>query len=420
MKISILLQNVIQVFTTQIGLNEFVKKAKELQLTLRFHSSPIMTLRTCAINPIGHKLGASIIAFCLLHGVLHSAAYASTESNATKTHANHAAQSNESLKQVKSPVAIAIHGGAGTILKKNMTPEQEAAYLTTLSESVKKGYEALLAGKDGTQAVIDAIVHMENSALFNAGVGAVYTYTGEHELDASIMHGQNKEAGAVAGVKTIQNPILAALLVMEKSEHVMLTGNGAETFASQHGLSLVDNSHFNTKRRYDALQRAKKRIVEQAQHQTSAMTIDEKIAFQDFKFGTVGAVVLDANGNIVAGTSTGGMTAKRFGRIGDSSIIGAGTFADNESCAVSATGHGEYFIRHNVAADICARMKYKGTSLETAANEVIFEVLNSEAGSGGIIAIDHEGNIAMPFNTAGMYRASIDVDGKLSVKIYKD
>jgi len=256
--------------------------------------------------------------------------------------------------------------------------------------------------------------------LFNAGIGAVYTFDGIHELDAAIMHGENKQAGAVAGITTIKNPILAALTVMQKSEHVMLTSAGAETFSVLHGLETVDNTYFNTTRRYDALQKAKRRIIEASDSAFDFNSPQDLLAYQDYKFGTVGAVVLDADGNLVAGTSTGGMTAKRYGRIGDSPIIGAGTYADNDSCAVSATGHGEYFIRHNVASDICARVKYKGVSLQQAANTVLFDVLNSEAGSGGVIAIDKKGNIAMPFNTSGMYRASIDTQGKLTVSIYKD
>lgn len=325
------------------------------------------------------------------------------------------------LNHSQSQVAIAIHGGAGTILKENMSADIEAAYIATLTQAIEKGYEQLLLGKDGTEAVISAIKYMENSALFNAGVGAVYTFEGVHELDASIMHGLNKQAGAVSGITTIKHPILAALAVMQKSEHVMLTAKGAETFSVLHGLETVDNSYFNTKRRFDALQKAKSRIIEASTNANYELhRPQDLLAYQDFKFGTVGAVVLDKNGNLVAGTSTGGMTAKRYGRVGDSPIIGAGTYADNQSCAVSATGHGEYFIRHNVASDICARVKYQGVSVKEASNTVLFDVLNNEAGSGGVIAIDNKGNIAMPFNTAGMYRASIDTKGNLTVSIYKD
>jgi L-asparaginase / beta-aspartyl-peptidase len=224
------------------------------------------------------------------------------------------------------------------------------------------------------------------------------------------MHGAKRLAGAVSGVKTIASPIAAAQAVMNHSQHVMLSGRGAEEFAQQQGLAQVDNKVFNTERRFNALQNAK-RVIADSQTQL--------LEFQDYKFGTVGAVVLDQQGNVVAGTSTGGMTAKRYGRIGDSPIIGAGTFADNNSCAVSATGHGEYFIRYQVAADICARMAYQGLSLQAAADKVINEVLVEADGTGGVIAIDSAGNIAMPFNTEGMYRASIDIHGKMSIAIYR-
>lgn len=327
----------------------------------------------------------------------------------------------KTIGKERPQVAIAIHGGAGTILKKNMSPEKEAAYIEALSHAIKIGYEQLLAGEDGTVAVVKAIQYMENSPLFNAGIGAVYTFDGIHELDASIMHGKLKQAGAVAGITTIKSPIAAALTVMQKSEHVMLTGVGAQEFSKLHGLQTVDNSFFNTNRRLDALKKAKERIKQASTYSSSKSNwVKDNLDFQDYKFGTVGAVVLDSNGNLVAGTSTGGMTAKRYGRVGDSPIIGAGTYADNTSCAVSATGHGEFFIRHNVAADICARLKYQGVSINEAANTVLFDVLNSDAGSGGVIAIDYNGNIAMPFNTAGMYRASIDINGNLKVSIYKD
>ncbi len=308
------------------------------------------------------------------------------------------------------PIAIAIHGGAGTITKANLTAEQDQAYRAKLQEALLVGYAILQAGHDGQDAVISAIQVMEQSPLFNAGIGAVYTYAGEHELDASIMHGALRQAGAVAGVKTIASPIAAAQAVMNHSPHVMLSGVGAETFAQEQGLSSVPNSTFNTERRYNALQKAKS-VIDAKQ--------TDLLQYQDYKYGTVGAVVLDQQGNLVAGTSTGGMTAKRYGRIGDSPVIGSGTFADNSSCAVSSTGHGEYFIRYQVAADICARMTYQGLSLEQAAQKVVNEVLVEADGSGGVIAIDHAGNIAMPFNTEGMYRASIDVHGKMTIAIYK-
>jgi beta-aspartyl-peptidase (threonine type) len=309
-----------------------------------------------------------------------------------------------------NPIAIALHGGAGTITKANLSEQQAQQYRAKLEEALLAGYAQLKAGKDGQYAVISAIQILEQSPLFNAGIGAVYTYSGEHELDASIMHGAERLAGAVSGVKTIASPIAAAQAVMNHSVHVMLSGSGAEEFAQEQGLAQVDNHIFDTERRLKSLQKAKRAI---ADSQT------ELLEFQDYKFGTVGAVVLDQQGNVVAGTSTGGMTAKRYGRIGDSPIIGAGTFADNDSCAVSATGHGEYFIRYQVAADICARMAYQGLTLQAAADKVVNEVLVEADGSGGVIAIDTAGNIAMPFNTEGMYRASIDIHGKMSVAIYR-
>ncbi|MFT5380598.1 MAG: beta-aspartyl-peptidase (threonine type), partial [Alteromonas macleodii] len=261
-------------------------------------------------------------------------------------------------------------------------------------------------------AVVETIKILESSPLFNAGIGAVYTFDGEHELDASIMHGGSKNAGAVAGVKTIRSPIEAALLVMNESPHVMLSGRGAEDYAKENGLEQLDNTVFDTEFRKQALDKAKARMQQVSSGYGSQQGNE--------RFGTVGAVVLDQEGNIVAGTSTGGMTAKRYGRIGDSPVIGAGTYADNESCAVSATGHGEYFIRYNVAADICARMKYQGLTLNDAANTVVNDVLVKAGGDGGVIAIDAKGNVAMPFNSAGMYRASVDINGKVKVAIYKD
>ena len=319
---------------------------------------------------------------------------------------------DDSKQLGKTPVAIAIHGGAGTILKSSMTPEKEADYKRVLTQAVQHGYALLQKGEKGEVAVVETIKILESSPLFNAGIGAVYTFDGEHELDASIMHGGSKNAGAVAGVKTIRSPIEAALLVMNESPHVMLSGRGAEDYAKENGLEQVDNTVFDTEFRKQALDKAKARMQQVSSGYGSQQGNE--------RFGTVGAVVLDQGGNIVAGTSTGGMTAKRYGRIGDSPVIGAGTYADNESCAVSATGHGEYFIRYNVAADICARMKYQGLTLNDAANTVVNDVLVKAGGDGGVIAIDAKGNVAMPFNSAGMYRASIDINGEVKVAIYKD
>lgn len=306
-------------------------------------------------------------------------------------------------------IAFAIHGGAGTILKSNMTREKERAYLTKLEEARDAGYTILVNGGSAEQAVLEAIQILENSPLFNAGVGAVYNFDGEHDLDASVMEGKTRKAGAVSGVKRIKNPILLAKDVMHKSDHVMLSGVGAESFAKTLGYDFVENRVFNTERRYKALQKAKLKMV-------SATNWYE---FEDYRYGTVGAVALDSNGNLFAGTSTGGMTAKRYGRIGDAPIIGAGTFADNSSCAVSATGHGEFFIRFNVAAEICAQVKYKGVTISEAGQQVLFEQLLPVGGTGGVIIVDPKGNIAMPFNTSGMYRASVDSRGEKTVAIYK-
>ncbi|MCL4106674.1 UNVERIFIED_CONTAM: hypothetical protein GTU68_009808 [Idotea baltica] len=274
-----------------------------------------------------------------------------------------------------------------------MSDEKLAKYEQKLREAVAAGYTLLQQGKSSQEAVIAAIQVLENSPLFNAGKGAVYTFDGQHELDASIMDGETLNAGAVSGVTTVKSPIALAKKVMDESVHVMLSGEGAELFAAEHGLPLVDNSHFDTDSRYQSLLKAKQQIQEAEKELKNIQ-------------GTVGAVALDVHGNIAAGTSTGGMTAKRYGRVGDAPIIGAGTYANNDSCAVSATGHGEYFIRYHVAADICARMQYQSLSLEEAANKVVNEVLKEAGGAGGIIAVDTLGNISMPFNTKGMYRAS--------------
>lgn len=313
-------------------------------------------------------------------------------------------------------IAIAIHGGAGTITRANLTAEQEQAYKDKLEEALQAGYEVLNEGGDSTSAVIAAIQIMEASPLFNSGVGAVYTWDGEHELDASLMEGKNGNAGAVAGVRTVKSPIALAREVMEQSVHVMLSGAGAETFAKKQGLELVDNSYFNTDRRYQQLLRAKETIKASEQPEQQAWEYLDL----DYKYGTVGAVAVDKDGNISAGTSTGGMTAKRYGRIGDSPIIGAGTWADNDSCAVSATGHGEYFIRYHVAADICSRVKYQGKTVAEAGDEVIHGVLEKAGGTGGVIIIDADGNVAMPFNTEGMYRGYMKGDGKAHIAIYRE
>ena len=306
----------------------------------------------------------------------------------------------------ETPVAIALHGGAGTIERGAMSEELEATYRAFLDDAITRGYEQLLEGRSGLDVVVNVIQLMEDSPLFNAGRGAVYTWEGIHELDASIMHGETLDAGAVAGVSTVKSPIALARAVMEDSPHVMLASRGAEVFASEQGFDLVSPEYFATERRREALEAYK--ANEHAGLKPEA----------DHKFGTVGVVVLDQTGNLVAGTSTGGMTGKRWGRIGDSPVIGAGTYADNRSCAVSATGHGEYFIRHTVARDICARMQFGGMTLEEASSAVIMEELVAAAGEGGIVAVDPAGEVALVFNTPGMYRASIDAMGRKVVGIY--
>ncbi|MBU1311601.1 MAG: isoaspartyl peptidase/L-asparaginase [Gammaproteobacteria bacterium] len=310
----------------------------------------------------------------------------------------------------KTPIGIVLHGGAGTISKDNMTAAQEQAYHAMLAHAIHQGYSILERGGSSVDAVTAAVTVLEDSPLFNAGKGAVYTFDESHELDASIMDGRNRNAGAVAGVTNVKNPILLARAVMEKSVHVMLSGKGAEQFASEQQLELVDNRYFNTQFRYDALKRAKQALVPQP-HQ-AAVPYDPA-----WKMGTVGAVAIDREGNLAAATSTGGMTAKRYGRIGDAPVIGAGNFADNASCAVSATGHGEYFIRYQVASDICARVKYQKMSAAAAAKQVLAE-LKQVGGDGGVVVVDNKGQLSWSFNTEGMYRARKSEGGELVSEIF--
>lgn len=306
---------------------------------------------------------------------------------------------------------LVIHGGAGTITRAGMTADREQQYRAALSESLKTGHAILAKGGSSLDAVEAAIRIMEDSPLFNSGKGAVFTHDGKNELDASIMDGRTKAAGSVAGVTIIKNPISAARAVMEKSKHVMLIGRGAELFATGVGLEIVDPSYFWTERRWKSLQ---EELLKEAKPQASLPTADEN------RFGTVGAVAVDKNGNLAAGTSTGGTTNKRFGRVGDAPIIGAGNYAENESVAVSATGAGEFFIRWTVAYDIAALVKYRGLSVAEAAEEVIHRKLTKVKGAeGGVIALDAKGNFAMPFNTEGMYRGWIGADGEAHVEIYK-
>ncbi len=318
----------------------------------------------------------------------------------------------------KQEFSIIIHGGAGTILKKNMSSEKEAAYKAKLEEAIRVGYIILKNGGTSLDAVSKTINIMEDSPLFNAGKGAVFTNAGTNEHDASIMDGKTLNAGASAGTTTVKNPINLAKAIMDHSPHVMLSGKGANTFAEEQGLKIVNPNYFYTERRFKSLQKIKGKEKTELDH-------DEKIAFydediKDSKFGTVGCAALDSHGNLAAGTSTGGMTNKRWGRIGDSPIIGAGTYANNNTCAVSSTGWGEYFIRAMVAHDISAIMEYKGFSLKEAAQEVIQNKLTNLGGTGGIVAIDKDGNMVAEFNTAGMYRATMNDKGELYIGIYKN
>lgn len=310
-------------------------------------------------------------------------------------------------------ITLAIHGGAGTILKSQMTDEKEQAYKQALQESLLAGYQVLANGGTSIEAVVAAIKIMEDSPLFNAGKGAVFTHDKTHELDASLMEGKTHKAGAIAGVSTIKNPIIAARHVMENSEHVLLAGKGAEYFAQKQGLDIVNPEYFDTDFRYQQLLSIIDSETTQLDHSDKAQENGEK------KFGTVGAVALDQYGNLAAGTSTGGMTNKRYGRVGDTPIIGAGTYADNTTCAVSATGHGEFFIRYAVAYDIVALMRYQQLSVIDAAQKVIDKLADIEPDTGGVIALDAQGNVTMPFNTEGMYRGYMQEGGQPQVFIYE-
>ncbi len=323
-------------------------------------------------------------------------------------------------KVEESGIVLVIHGGAGTILKSQMTPEMEKAYTDGLTEALKKGYGILEKGGSALDAVEAAVKVLEDNPLFNAGKGAVFTNEGKNELDASIMSGKTLTAGAVAGITTVKNPISAARAVMEKSNHVMMAGAGADKFAAQAGLEIVDPSYFFTEQRWKALQEVKKEdsLKTELDHSGKKKS-SYHFTNKDFKFGTVGAVALDKSGNLAAATSTGGMTNKRFGRVGDSPIIGAGTYANNNTCAISCTGWGEYYIRLVMAKTISDMMEFGKISLKNAADEMVMKRLPALGGDGGLIAVDSKGSISMPFNTEGMYRGYMK-GGKLTVKIYKE
>lgn len=351
------------------------------------------------------------------------------------------------IKQLQSPqnpkLGFMIHGGAGVIRRGDLSPEREKEYRAKLEEAVLAGYKALQQGKSGLDAIEVAIKIMEDSPLFNAGKGAVFTADGKNELDAAVMDGKTLNAGAVAGLRRVKNPIILARAVMEKSPHVMMIGEGAETFAQEMNIELVPEKYFWTQRRWDSLQKIIKEEEEKAKgkkekdknkkekvSKTNSSSIVEnseirntKSAIKELpenKFGTVGAVALDKDGNLTAGTSTGGMTYKKYGRVGDVPIIGAGTYANNATCAISATGWGEYFIRLGVAKDISSLMEYRALPIQNAADMVIKTKLQNLGGDGGVIAIDKFGNMAVSFNSEGMYRAYINGEGKPVVEIYKD
>ena len=308
--------------------------------------------------------------------------------------------------------AIAIHGGAGTITRQSMTAERERAYRAKLAEALEAGRKVLAAGGSAPDAVEAAIVVMEDSPLFNAGKGAVFTADGRNELDASIMDGRTLNAGAVAAVTHVKNPIRLARLVMERSPHVLLAGDGAEVFAREVGAELVPATYFWTERRWQQLMRV------QEEKKGAGLLLDHDA---EHKYGTVGAVALDKDGNLAAGTSTGGLTNKAWGRIGDSPIIGAGTYASNASCAVSGTGQGEYFIRLTIAREVCALVEHRKLPLQQAADEVIQNRLKNLGGSGGVIALGRDGAIAFSFNTEGMYRGWLtSADPEPHTAIYKD
>ncbi|MBM3875312.1 MAG: isoaspartyl peptidase/L-asparaginase [Verrucomicrobia bacterium] len=322
-----------------------------------------------------------------------------------------------SAAEPAAPITLVIHGGAGAIPRAEMTADKEKGHRAALEASLRAGHAVLKAGGAALDAVVAAIQVLEDSPLHNAGKGAVLTAEGTVEMDASIMDGATRRAGAVAAVKHPKNPIVLARLVMDKSPHVLMTGEGAEIFGKQHGVTMMPPDYFITDQRRQQLERIlrsqKQKDREKPRSEFEMLTPAERA-------GTVGAVALDGRGNLAAGTSTGGMVNKKFGRVGDSPIVGAGTFADNRTCGVSGTGHGEFFIRGVVAYDVAALMEYKGLKLAEAADLVVMKKLKELGGTGGIIALDRRGNVAMPFNTEGMFRGVMRADGSFEIAIYRD
>ena len=315
--------------------------------------------------------------------------------------------------------ALVIHGGAGFVPMQSITPGERKAYHEALNRALDAGNAVLSRGGTALDAVTAAVVVLEDAPQFNAGKGAVFNAKGGHELDAAIMEGHTRRAGAIAGVTTIKNPIRLARTVMEKSPHVMLAGEGAEAFADEHPeIERVPNSYFDTDKRREQLERAQAKEAKDAAKATRQASDGTVVLDPPTYLGTVGAVALDSQGHIAAATSTGGMTNKKWGRVGDAPIIGAGTWAD-ENCGVSGTGWGEFYIRNAVAHDICARVAYRGDSLEVAANEVVNKIVTKAGGDGGAIALDREGNIAMPFNSGSMFRGWIKPDGSRGTAIHE-
>jgi beta-aspartyl-peptidase (threonine type) len=312
---------------------------------------------------------------------------------------------------MKTPYAIAIHGGAGEITRKKINVEQEALYQAALSEALEAGRLELARGGSAMQAVLNSIEVLENTPLFNAGKGSVFNHKGEIRMDAAIMDGQSLDAGAVANTRRVKNPIKLAYSILHESEHVFISGSNSFEFAIEHGLEIESEEYFHDEERFAQWMRAK---------QTNQIYLDYDEDDHIEKFGTVGAVALDENGNLAAGTSTGGMTNKKYGRIGDSPIIGSGTYAKNSTCAVSCTGQGEFFIRQVLAFHISCLMEYAGMSLKEACHTAVHQRLASIKGKGGLIAVDAAGNIEMPFNTSGMFRASQQADGAAIVKMFYD
>ena len=316
--------------------------------------------------------------------------------------------------------ALAIHGGAGTILRSSMTAEKELSYKKALEDAITSGESVLAIGGRSIDAVEAAIRTLEDNPLFNAGRGAVFTNERKHEMDASLMNGKDLSAGAVAGVQNIKNPISLARGVMERSEHVFMAGLGAQEFAKKINAEFMADDYFFVQMRYDQLQQAKESDTMILDHTVDKARPDKSPFGREKKFGTVGCVALDVHGNLAAGTSTGGMTNKKHGRVGDTPIIGAGTYANNKTCAVSCTGHGEFFIRSVVAYDISCLMEYKGLTLKKACDIVVMDKLVKIGGEGGLIALDAKGNIELPYNSEGMYRASKKEGEELFIGIYKD